>query len=85
MACVGRDLKGNLVIFLKFYLQNTIPMFLVSIFVIFPRQEKGHVAETAFLNFLHLIKIECKKSHVSLPAMVFILFTKVRLIITTSK
>lgn len=85
MVWVGRDLKGNILIFLKFFLQNTIPMFLVSIFVIFPRKEKGHVAEIAFLNFLHLIKIECKKSHVSLPAMVLILFTKVRLIFTTSK
>lgn len=85
MAGVGRDLKDNVVIFLSYYLKNTISMFLVSIFVIFPRKEKGHVAEIDFLNLLHLIKIACKKSHVSLPAIVFILFTKVRVIFTTSK
>lgn len=76
---LGGTLKINLVIFLSYYLKNTTHMFLVSIFVIFPRKEKGHIAEIAFLNFLHLIKIECKKIHVSLPAIVFILFTKVGL------
>lgn len=41
MAWVGRDLKDNVVIFLRYYLQNTIPMFLVSIFVIFPGRRKA--------------------------------------------
>lgn len=80
MAWVGRDLEYNLVILLRYSLQSTISMFLVSIFVIFPRKEKGHIAEIPFFNFLHLIKIECKKSHASLPAIMFIIFTKIRLI-----